>query len=646
MTMPEFASRGVRWVAAVAEAAARLASHAGRRVEVVDLQPFARDDAWLLRAQLARLRPGTVRHWACAPDAAGASHLLALPESARTQGLETRILLWAPGAAEPARRPVIHDSGLSWRPRGPVLFVAGDEWRRLEHDLLGVHYGKILRWDEAAWAADPEGNGWIPAERVRGLAAYLGCVNSAPIPVPAGALRAIEAMEAAASPAWMAIARAPGWEHAADARDPDAPRGGPDEWRAARLPVNFDWLAARCREAGFATWHGAVGPHDIAHVVAAGGPRVLPVDDVARLLRDAGGDPEALAPPLGAEVPPAALLALLRASGHEPRVLAARLPGLAAALARLPVAERAGWRAALAKAWRNGLAFTASTEWLRGFADAGAVCGDPALAAVPCEALRERGPVEAQDIVRESHALAIAGKLEEALPLAALVPSDGMHDVLRSRMKDWGDPWRRPVRGMGGELCLEPLGLHHADALAWQQRDEQTAMMTGLPHLKDARAAATWIFGHAKAHPATWAVVHSALGVAGYGELRLVGDMGYLCLWIGLDHQGRGLGGEIVRMLCETGMRGGLRHIFTSAFDDNVRSLRALRAAGMHDMHARVQAPNDDRVFLCLSARESPVQAEEAALHRYMKSVEGAYPIHFPHLEREEPQHEPPLQPA
>lgn len=649
MTGPAFPYRGVRWAAGIAEVAARLAQHAGRRVEVVDLQPFAREDAWVLRTQLARLRAGTVRHWAGVPHAADAWRLASLPESAQRRGeLESRTLLWSP-QAHGAPRPRLADSGLPWRPRGPVLFVAGDLWQRLDHELLGVHYGKMLRWDEAAWAAHPEGDGWVEAPRARGLAAYTGCVNSAPIPVPAGALRALEAMDEVSLSGWMAVARARGWEDAADVRDPEVPRAGPDELRAGQLPVNFDWLAARCREAGLAVWHACAATGEIVQAVAGGGQRALPIDEAARLLRDAAVDPGAFAAAAeGASLPPVTLLGLLRAASHDPKAVEPCLAGLPGQLARQGPAVRAQWREALARTWRNAVPFTWATQALRGFADAAAVCGDPALVAAACEALRERGAPAAEDLCREAHALALAGRLEEAVRAAGApgLPPEEIHDVLRARMNDWAAPWRTPARSADGLLCLEPLGLHHADALAWQGRDEQTALMTGLPHLKDARGAGTWIFGHAAANPATYAAVHAVHGVVGYGELRLVEDMGFLALWVGLDHQGRGLGGTIVRLLRDRGLEGGLRYIFTSAFDDNVRSLRALRAAGMHDMHARVRAPNDDRVFLCLAAGGSSPRDEEAALRRYMAKVEGAYPIHFPHLESEERTNEAALQPA
>lgn len=641
--------RGVHWAAGLAETAARLARHAGRRAEVVDLQPFAREDSWLLRAQLARLRAGTVRYWASVACAADAWRLASLPEGApRREGLEAGTLLWSPQAPG-APRPRLADGGLPWRPRGPVLFVAGDLWQRLDHELLGVHYGKMLRWDEAAWAAHPEGDGWVEAPRARGLAAYTGCVNSAPIPVPAGALRVLEAMDAVSPSGWMAVARARGWGDAADVRDPEAPRGGPDELRAGQLPVNFDWLAARCREAGLAVWHGATAPADVVQAVAGGGQRTPPVEETARFLREAAVDPQAFADAAaGGSVPPLTLLALLRAASHDPKVLEPRLAGLPGELARQGPAVRAQWREALTRAWRNAVPFTWATQALRGFADAAAVCGDPMLVAGACEALRERGAPAAEDLCREAHALALAGRLEEAVRAAGApgLPPREIHDVLRARTKNWDAPWRIPARSEDGLLCLEPLGPHHADALAWQGRDEQTALMTGLPHLKDAHGAAAWIAAHAAANPATYAAVHAVHGVVGYGELRLVEDMGFLALWVGLDHQGRGLGGTIVRLLRDRGLEGGLRYIFTSAFDDNVRSLRALRAAGMHPMHARVRAPNDDRAFLCLAAGASSPRDEEAALRRYMAKVEGAYPIHFPHLESEERTNEAALQPA
>lgn len=190
-------------------------------------------------------------------------------------------------------------------------------------------------------------------------------------------------------------------------------------------------------------------------------------------------------------------------------------------------------------------------------------------------------------------------------------------------------------------VFLEPLGLQHAEELAWQYRDGQIAAMTGLPVLRDAAEAACWIAVHSIEHPASYAAMHPGLGLIGYGELRIIGDAGYLCLWVGVDHQGRGFGGQIVRLLCGRAVEEGLGVVLTSAFDDNTRSLRALRRAGFREMRTRMEPPHDDRTFLCAPGCEGGERGAEAALRLFMAGGEKEMPVRYHHHHpQESPEHE------
>ncbi len=154
-----------------------------------------------------------------------------------------------------------------------------------------------------------------------------------------------------------------------------------------------------------------------------------------------------------------------------------------------------------------------------------------------------------------------------------------------SRTDAWASAsWTRTIECPGG-LTLQPLAESHAQALAHQYRDAQTALRTGLPAMR-AGGARDWIAQRQSESPATYAWMHVELGLVGYGELHLEGSTASLCLWIGCDFRGRGFGTRLVKALCSLARANGLQRVLSAAFSDNLHSLRALRAAGFVEFEA------------------------------------------------------------
>jgi hypothetical protein len=69
---------------------------------------------------------------------------------------------------------------------------------------------------------------------------------------------------------------------------------------------------------------------------------------------------------------------------------------------------------------------------------------------------------------------------------------------------------------------------------------------------------------------------------------------------VGVDFQGRRYAAEASRMVLDLARRRGIGMMFTSAYDDNARSKRALERLGFVPMPLRALPPEADRQFFYL----------------------------------------------
>jgi len=124
----------------------------------------------------------------------------------------------------------------------------------------------------------------------------------------------------------------------------------------------------------------------------------------------------------------------------------------------------------------------------------------------------------------------------------------------------------------------------------------------------DARA---WMAQRQSESPATYAWMHAQHGLVGYGELLVEGETASLCLWIGCDFRGLGLGTRLVKALCGLAWANGLQRVLSAAFSDNLPSLRALRAAGFVEF----EAEGFDRTCRHLICTPPPQEAHDGQQH-------------------------------
>jgi RimJ/RimL family protein N-acetyltransferase len=226
----------------------------------------------------------------------------------------------------------------------------------------------------------------------------------------------------------------------------------------------------------------------------------------------------------------------------------------------------------------------------------------------------------AADLTLLASCEAQTGRLDKACALAAralsLDPTHvqakdvARHLLARSERFDLG--WNRRVARAGIPLALEPLDVDHARAFFWQYRDPQIAAMTRLRVFSDDDEVRSWIHRVNRAQNRyRYAVMDEDAGFVGYVSLRPSGADAHLGFWIGADHQGRGLGRQSARLLCEFAKVRGIQRVFAAAFDHNLRSIRALESIGFKTLGLRCASDDDPRTFMCFG--ESSIASAEAA---------------------------------
>ena len=537
-------------------------------------------------------------------------------------------VLWDPERGDPCL--LLLAGRQAWRPANPVAVLAQDRWRTLPQRLLAVHYGALLEADLAQSARGPQGGAsgrlWRPAARLPNCAAfgqavecYLSHFNSAPVPLPEGALGAIERIAALAQRGYLVLAAAPGFISERDMRLCEAGRLVNEQAARQPLPINFHLLAQHYRALGAASRELELR-QDLALQLALG---AVPDQDarlsrIASVLTQGGmGDATALADAMRIAAASGArgqtLLTLLRQSGHDPRVFLAAGKGMPAVLQGAIACQREAWSETLEQVWQHHLPASNAPLLHRELAPAAMRSGNWELAR---RALR-RGMAahgeHAEDLALLAWIEMRTGRIPEAEELSrrALTRDPGNPTArevaarLAARLANWDGAWRAPIRHPSLPLTLEPLDASHAPALHYQYRDPQIGIMAGLPPLATEDEASHWIVHHAaEAGRQAYAIMHADHGFVGYVCLAVAGEEAYFCFWIGVDFQGRRLAGEAGRMLCGVARGRRIATIFTSVYDDNVRSIRTLERIGFRPLALRALPPEHDRRFFYMRTGE------------------------------------------
>ena len=71
----------------------------------------------------------------------------------------------------------------------------------------------------------------------------------------------------------------------------------------------------------------------------------------------------------------------------------------------------------------------------------------------------------------------------------------------------------------------------------------------------------------------------------------------FFYFWVGSDYQGQGIGQQSAQLLFEVMAQHGVTEIFTSAYEDNLRSIHALTRLGFTKLALRAKEPDETLEF-------------------------------------------------
>lgn len=609
------------WARAIAELVGRYAmladGTAHTTVTVVDLTAHEREPSWLLCRSLAHakrltLKAGIDIAYLPCPQKFAPPAFIAL-------GTDVAWLDW--DISQPLRAPVLKPSGEPWQPPGPVVVLVGDGWRFLRQRATAVHYGRLYEWQrQSEWVAQEVMA--FPPEAPGSLAPCLSCVNSAQFALPCGALDMMASLDVWASDGYLVVARGEGYVACSDLRLPEVAATQGDSRHGESLPFNFQWLVDQCADRGAVSRHVQLEGRDVVQFIMAGNR--ADKDDLACLIAPVAFDVVSGVAGMVRSIrcgcnrsDAQAVQLLLRNSGWDADVFAQVADPLAELVRGDTAASKSSWRQCISRVWDNRFDPSNDAQFLRGVAHISLACEDLSLAMEAITLLKRTASCP-EDLMLQAQYLERTARPAEALAACqhaleqgvAITAVTAMRDRLVPRLVLADNIWRRPFCLGDKTFVLEPLDASHADAVRHQYRDPQIAVMTGLAPLTTDEEVRAWIDQRVRAKAASYALVHGELGMVGYGDLDLNGEGAFACFWIGVDFQGRGYAKHVALLMCELARANGVRMIWTSAFDDNVRSIRALKSSGFVPIPIRAQAPHDERTFFCW--KSMPWMPEEA----------------------------------
>lgn len=540
--------------------------------------------------------------------------------------------------------------------RNPVVALCAGALSNLPMQLHGTHYGQLmqahttLRPPAQAAQAHRLDYAWqaVPPDAARRdsvtslLEHYRAGVVSAPILLSEASLALVDALADFSAGCYLLLACDRGVadeQHIRQGALTPPPEGTPGQWQ---LPVNFHALAWHQQQAGARVANLQCGELDaVVHLACR--DDWVGLDDASwqGLLECADRGHPADRWWACATTPGHALAQLnfaLRRSAYDPWQLAALLeqvPTLSPEVfTSASEATLRALRRSLALSWRQ-LPRTQCSDALR-VALVGLLLrlGDWPLARLvlqDSDATPARAPL--LELQRAHLALATGATPRARAHLAhylACCPQDDAARELdaflerrqpRHPMQRWqiDDTWP------AGELRLEPLDQLHFGAWLHQFRDPHIAPLVGLPPCTTEREVQAYLDDISAGEGTEFAVIHHNAGLVGSVGFRALEDMAHIHFWIGADHQGCGLGSGAVALLCRALRAGGLRHVFTSVYRDNIRSQRILARAGFALLTHQGQGGDAAYQFLHLSMTDAATDSAPDELeHRLLRVCAAA----------------------
>ncbi|WP_076998313.1 GNAT family N-acetyltransferase [Variovorax sp. KK3] len=535
-----------------------------------------------------------------------------------------------------------HKALLALEPTGnPTVFLLHDVLHRLPQRLLAVHYGRLLEADLRA-ALQPQATHnetmWQPAtvdaqepEIAELSREYLQEFNSAPLCLPTMALALIDTIHAHAGHGYLVLVGAPGTcsRHAVRMLDTGAVIGRYAQDRT--LPVNFELMLRRWERHGAAVWQREIMHGWSLQAVVAGADDAKAMVERCVVPLDGGdhGDIPELVAAMRAVVRqdgPAAVLALLRRAHFDLEVFAAACPQLHRRWQGGRNIDRPAWSQALHAVWAQCAEDARTLQVQRDLAYCAMGIAEWSLAKKVWRNRLAIGGGDARDLCQLAWCHVHTGDHAKAMSdiecAELLGPGDpGVVQIRRSiqhRLAAMDDPWRKPIVPPCGPLTLEPLDMLHKDAMKHQYRDPQIAAMAAMPVWPAGDDTADWFTEHfLGADRRDYAVMHRNHGFVGHVALDVTASAAMFMFWIGVDFQGRGLSVEAGRLLCAHARALGVQWIFTTAYDDNCRSLRALARIGFRRLPLRSTKPESPRTCLLITPPSGSEREALAALEGY-----------------------------
>jgi RimJ/RimL family protein N-acetyltransferase len=629
-------------------------------LDVLDLMPGTGASVWLMLQALQRRLSslpeftGVLRYLAVGAKRDMLTALRAQPElqSDIAAGILVPVL-WDPERGDPCL--LTPGKRIPWRPANPAAVLAHDRWASLAQRFCAVHYGKLLEADIERLAhcaqAEQEATLWRPVQQDRMpdalrqlVHAYLSKFNSAPIPLPTGAMSMMERIAFIAQAGYLVLAAAPGLVSEHQIRLNHFSAVLSHYRRCAAMPVNFYLLDQYCARLAAASWQSALRPDLAGQAIVGNLPDPAKYLAVAVRVLESGGACDAPSLVTAARTIALArsspkldmLLALLRRSEYDPEVFCAGAAAITEALRTQPPADWHAWVLALERVWSCHLPAQQEAPLHRSLAPAAMRLGAWGLARRALVRGMQVHGERALDLAHLAWCEMRTGRARQAQVLAQravmLEKDDATALEVANRIGEkvaaWTGGWQASLASDVLPLSLEPMDASHAEALWRQYRDPQIAVMTGLPPLPTLEATREWIAEHlADQSRRSYAVMHADHGLVGYVCLAVNDHEAYFCFWIGADFQGSGFSVEAARLICKLGCRQGITHIFTSAYQDNARSLSALERSGFVRLGIRALPPENDRIFLFMNTGDVPVADPSANLAAYYEREK--LPLYF-----------------
>ena len=531
-----------------------------------------------------------------------------------------------------------HQERTPWVVHNPIVVLSHDRFAHMGQRLLAVHYGKLMEAEissgadltENELAKDPVPEvkklHWnvlskIPIDSsLRSIFdIYIKKFNSSPIPFPFGALKFINDMSNKSPKGCFFIGLAHGLATEKDIRLGDFSENLKEFQDKNTLPVNFHLLDFFYRNSGGLSVTVQLQGKLVLHLAITDSnenTRSRLKKLMSRMNSDSFNHVSSLIEAtraLGSAYVPNVRLTLLKLSEFDPAVFLAGCKPLTAALANASQEGRLDktiWHEVLKRIWANYFPTPGAVKLHQSLAPAAMHCSSWQLAKSMLERGIELFGDSATDVANLAWCENRTGNPEGAVMLTnralEIEPEHPLAlEVKRrvlERLETRDDRWRKTLSDPEAGIFLEPLDYSHADALFHQYRDPQISIMTGLPPVKSRDDVHRWIAEQGQdENKINYAIVLRDEGFAGYINLAISEHAAFFCFWTGVDFQGRGLAAKAGRLAFAHAIKLGVPLFLTSAFQDNYRSLSALRRMGFFELSIRALPPDHERIFFGLS---------------------------------------------